>query len=177
MPVARPAQIADESAASSRPMTAAPSRGISEAARCSGVYSLPANNLRRHHQDSQEPTLAAMEKYCSDSANRLPSRSRPSSSKLTTCRSRSSAAAPARAADDCRGPGRTRVSPGCCFRNTLTRQRVGALPLVAQKIRAHAALDQKGRVRIERRAHGHHVLAHPGNQPRRAMMAPPITSP
>src|SRR6266851_8306607 len=43
-------------------------------------------------------------------------------------------------------------------------ERVRALTLVTQKVRAHAALNQKGRVRIERRSHGHDVLAHLRNQ-------------
>ena len=44
------------------------------------------------------------------------------------------------------------------------RGRVGALPLVAQKISPHSALDQERRVRIERRTQRHDVLAHAFDQ-------------
>ena len=56
-------------------------------------------------------------------------------------------------------------------------ERVGALPLVAQKIGAHAALNQECGMRIEGRAHRPDVLAHAEISSWRPMMAPPITSP
>ena len=56
-------------------------RPISEAARCSGVYSLPASSCGGITSDSVDPTLAAIEKNCSASAKRAPSSKPPSSSK------------------------------------------------------------------------------------------------
>ncbi len=73
------------SPASSRPIDRRTvPRVISEAARCSGVYSGLTRSCGGITKDSADPTLADIENNCSASANRAPCSSPPSNSIVTT---------------------------------------------------------------------------------------------
>ena len=143
-----------------------------------GGILLAAEQSRGQHQRfGRARDSHAMEKYSSASAKRLPSPSPPFSSKLTTVPKSSSGAWPIRAADGTEARIEDALHARMAREKAAHRHGIGALPLVAQEIGAHPALNQERGMRVERRAERDDVLAHPLISSRRAMIAPPITSP
>ena len=138
---------------------------MSEAARCSGVNSWPPSSSAGSTSDSVEPTLAAMEKNSSAAGEAVP---------LIVAALQFEAH---HGAEIAHLPRRelvlrmaleTRIEYpldlGVIAQEAAHRQRIGALALVAQEIRAHAPLNQECGVRVERRADRDEVLAHRGDQ-------------